>query len=448
MKRFYSNVGSLESALQERPEILKAVGVYAAIHVCLGVVNDLVRILFAQAFVSAHLIGKESRASCDVRTDDRLQSVLLSICDDLSANATSALQDSHDDSLVAEALTHPGDSALVHALVHVPRFSADEGFIRLDFATKFASEVLILHCQADAMQHKPSRLLSDLHVSRNLVTADTVLAVGDHPHRHEPLIQSDCRILHDGSDLDGKLALGVVGTALPEPTIRIEFNLVRSARRTDDLAIGPAPEGEIVNAVIGIREVNDCFLEALWFAHSPLPFVMTYRMPSAHPRTTATIAAIRQKSSLTMSEYYNFYVDESSKLLPKSLTVMCVDDDAGIRELYGALLGQNGYEVIAAVNGRHALHVFETKENEIDAVILDYEMPGMNGLELATWLKQRHPTLPVIMVSGSHPDLEQMAPFVDAAMGKGVPLRHILDRLQVLLAPSRMSTPSSIGHVQ
>jgi CheY-like chemotaxis protein len=132
----------------------------------------------------------------------------------------------------------------------------------------------------------------------------------------------------------------------------------------------------------------------------------------------------------------------------KSLTVMCVDDDAGIRELCGALLSQNGYEFIAASNGRHALHVFETKENEIDAVILDYEMPGMNGLELATSLKQRHPTLPLIMVSGSHPDLEQMAPFVDAAMGKGVPLQHILDRLQVLLAPSRVPTPPSLGQVQ
>ena len=118
----------------------------------------------------------------------------------------------------------------------------------------------------------------------------------------------------------------------------------------------------------------------------------------------------------------------------KSPTVLCVDDDAGIRELYGALLGQNGYEVLAASNGRHALHVFQDKEEEIDAVILDYEMPGMNGLELAAWLKQRQPTLPVIMDSGSHPELQEMAPFVDAAMGKGVPLRHILDRLQLLLA--------------
>jgi|SRR5579864_5679050 len=115
-------------------------------------------------------------------------------------------------------------------------------------------------------------------------------------------------------------------------------------------------------------------------------------------------------------------------------TVMCVDDDEAIRELYGALLGQHGYEVIAVTGGHHALHVFETKETNIDAVILDYEMPGMNGLELAAWLKQRYPRLPVIMISGSHPEPERMSPFVDATMEKGVPLRHILDQLQVLLA--------------
>jgi CheY-like chemotaxis protein len=86
--------------------------------------------------------------------------------------------------------------------------------------------------------------------------------------------------------------------------------------------------------------------------------------------------------------------------------------------------------------------VFETKEKEIDAVILDYEMPGMNGLELATWLKQRHPSLPVIMVSGSHPELEQMAPFVDAALGKGVPLRQIVERLQGLLAAGMNRCPA------
>ena len=159
------------------------------------------------------------------------------------------------------------DSALVHALVHVPRFSANEGFVRFDFAVQFAPEVLVLHREPDAVKHEPRRLLSNLYVSRDLVATDTVLAVSDHPHRHEPLVQRNGRVLHDGANFDGELALGMMRTALPQAAIRIEFHLVRPARRTGDLAIGPAPEGEIVNAVIGIREENDGFLEALWFGH-------------------------------------------------------------------------------------------------------------------------------------------------------------------------------------
>ena len=44
------------------------------------------------------------------------------------------------------------------------------------------------------------------------------------------------------------------------------------------------------------------------------------------------------------------------------LRVLCVDDDAGVRELYQTLLRGNGYEVIAASDGRHALHVFQCKK--------------------------------------------------------------------------------------
>jgi PleD family two-component response regulator len=54
----------------------------------------------------------------------------------------------------------------------------------------------------------------------------------------------------------------------------------------------------------------------------------------------------------------------------KAPTVLCVDDDGRFRELYGVLLGLNGYQVIAASNCRHALHVFDAREKSIDAVIL------------------------------------------------------------------------------
>src|ERR1700680_1502330 len=164
MERLNTHVGSMQTTLEKRPEVLQAVCVYAAIHVFCSVVNDLVLVLLAQTFVTAHLISEQRGSRVDVLTDDWLQSFLLPIWDDLSANATPTLQDSHDDCFVPEALAHASDSALVHALVHVPRFASDESFVRFHFATKLASEVLILQSEPDAMQHEPCGFLTDLEI--------------------------------------------------------------------------------------------------------------------------------------------------------------------------------------------------------------------------------------------------------------------------------------------
>jgi CheY-like chemotaxis protein len=120
----------------------------------------------------------------------------------------------------------------------------------------------------------------------------------------------------------------------------------------------------------------------------------------------------------------------------KDPLVLCVDDDPGIRGLYEAVLTRNGYEVIAVSNGTHALTVYEFGA-KVDAVVLDLEMPGMNGFELAERLKALNPLLPILMVSGSNPEEEKLSPYVDAAIGKGVPIRNILDRIETLIAERR-----------
>src|ERR1700733_9974114 len=97
-----------------------------------------------------------------------------------------------------------------------------------------------------------------------------------------------------------------------------------------------------------------------------------------------------------------------------SYTLLCVDDDAGIRELYAALLGSSGYEVLLAENGNQALKIFRSKAHIIDGVLLDYQMPGMNGLQLAAELKRQQPGLPVVMISGSNAGLERKSDCVDA----------------------------------
>jgi hypothetical protein len=57
----------------------------------------------------------------------------------------------------------------------------DEGFVYLNFTAEFGSR-LILHSFTDAVEHEPSRLLSDPQVTTYLVTRNTVLAVRNQPY--------------------------------------------------------------------------------------------------------------------------------------------------------------------------------------------------------------------------------------------------------------------------
>jgi CheY-like chemotaxis protein len=113
--------------------------------------------------------------------------------------------------------------------------------------------------------------------------------------------------------------------------------------------------------------------------------------------------------------------------------VLCVDDAEEILSFYEDLLGKYGYAVMLAEDGAEALEVFQRGSPQIDAVILDYQMPGMTGLELAFSVKGFDPYLPVVMVSGNGPRLEEMLPFVDAAIPKGSSIREITDQLELLL---------------
>lgn len=126
----------------------------------------------------------------------------------------------------------------------------------------------------------------------------------------------------------------------------------------------------------------------------------------------------------------------------KNPLVLCVDDDDAIRAFYLDLLGEEGYDVLSASSGSQALDLLQSNRKAIDAAILDYELPGMNGFELAVRLKLHEPNLAILMISGSTPELDEMSPFVDAAMQKGAPIGDLLSGIEDLLANrrSRMSS--------
>jgi len=112
--------------------------------------------------------------------------------------------------------------------------------------------------------------------------------------------------------------------------------------------------------------------------------------------------------------------------------VLCVDNAEEILGFYQNLLSKYGYAIIPAEDCTEALELFQSTR-QIDAAILDYHMPGMTGLELAFRLKGLDPDLPIVMVAGNGPRLEEMAPFVDAAIPKGVSICEITDQLELLL---------------
>lgn len=77
--------------------------------------------------------------------------------------------------------------------------------------------------------------------------------------------------------------------------------------------------------------------------------------------------------------------------------ILLVDDEEGIQMLYREELEDEGYEVISAYTGEEGLEKF--KDESPDLVILDIQMPGMNGIETLRQMKMNNPDLPVILSS-------------------------------------------------
>ncbi len=80
--------------------------------------------------------------------------------------------------------------------------------------------------------------------------------------------------------------------------------------------------------------------------------------------------------------------------------ILIVDDDEVSRELMGRVLQDAGHEVLYAANGSTALE--RVHRHLLDVVVTDLAMPSLNGLRLIRALKELHPGLPVIAVSGQN----------------------------------------------
>jgi len=99
-------------------------------------------------------------------------------------------------------------------------------------------------------------------------------------------------------------------------------------------------------------------------------------------------------------------------------TVLCIDDNRNILGMNKALLESHGYRVLIAPNGPTGIAL--TRTHSIDVVVLDFNMPGMDGTQVAEVLMKEQPKLPVVIWSGCVDERpESLKWFADAWLHKG-----------------------------
>src|SRR5579863_8015143 len=81
-------------------------------------------------------------------------------------------------------------------------------------------------------------------------------------------------------------------------------------------------------------------------------------------------------------------------------TILVVDDEPEIRKLVAAMVARQGYNVLTADNGEHAITVLRNQKTPINLLLTDVVAPGMSGPMLADKLVEMQPGLRVIFMSG------------------------------------------------
>ncbi len=81
-------------------------------------------------------------------------------------------------------------------------------------------------------------------------------------------------------------------------------------------------------------------------------------------------------------------------------TILLVEDEPAVRQLFAQALTRAGYSVYEARNGQEAMRVFDQHGESIDLLLTDMRMPYMGGAELAHHLRARRRTLKLLCISG------------------------------------------------
>jgi len=120
--------------------------------------------------------------------------------------------------------------------------------------------------------------------------------------------------------------------------------------------------------------------------------------------------------------------------------ILCVDDEETGLLVRKMMLESEGFQVSVASDGRSGLELFGN--SAFDVVVLDHSMPGMNGGEVARYMRDKNPAVPIILLSAYVTLPEEHVALVDAYLTKGDSTENLLAMIRKLL-PGR--NPEATG---
>jgi CheY-like chemotaxis protein len=116
-------------------------------------------------------------------------------------------------------------------------------------------------------------------------------------------------------------------------------------------------------------------------------------------------------------------------VLPK--TVLCVDDETIGLRVRKLMLEGAGFNVLTASSGQQGLDMFEA--NDVDVVVLDYYMPGLNGGQVAAELRRRRADIPIIFFSAYFSLPPEALELANAFITKGDPPEVLIEEIERLV---------------
>jgi CheY-like chemotaxis protein len=132
-----------------------------------------------------------------------------------------------------------------------------------------------------------------------------------------------------------------------------------------------------------------------------------------------------------------------------SQVVLLVDDEPMIHLIVTRTLQREGWTVLNATDGEHAVEIIGRTGEPPQLVITDMRMPRMNGAELGQWIEARYPTVPILYISGFMDMLPQPTHGRSASLGKPFTPAMLLQAVRELCsgtAPAQQPSGGWVGY--